>query len=129
MNVIAEGQGQELATLDRYEYLFAEGQKGELRLYLSEGISMDTISELEQVILSQGVVLTEPIRQDARVVVIKFQKAIAPLIIIGLAVAAIIGAGLLGWQLFTALGKIPWWAWAVGIFGVGFLMLRRRGWV
>ena len=65
--------------------------------------------------------MTAPIVQDARVVSIKFQKAIAPLLIIAGAVIAIVG-GLLGWQIFqySKLG-VPIWVWAVAGLGLVYL--------
>lgn len=125
MKLIGENLSSGLSSLPGYEAYYKEGDIGELRLYVSQPLSDETIEQLESEIISKGVYLTEPIAQDARVVIIKFKKTIAPLLIIAGAIAAI-GVGLLGWQIFklTALG-VPIWAWIVGGGALLYLVLRK----
>ena len=100
MKLIAEGT--QLSEVIPLESEFAEGNKGEIRLYLDREMSDSELVALETSLLEQGVVLTDVVKQDARIVLISFQKAIAPLIIIG----GIAIAGLLGWQLYKQVTEI-----------------------
>lgn len=120
MRLIAEGF--ELNKLSDAEHLFAEGDRGEVRIYLDGNIGTHA---LEERLLAEGVVLTDTIRQDAGVVVIKFQKQIAPLLIIVGALGLMgVGAGL-GWQIFKF--DIPSWAWVMGgiALGLGIIYILR----
>ena len=123
--LIAENLGQDLSSLSNYEVYFNEGTRGEVRLYTTETLPQETIERLENEIINQGVILTEPIIHIGRVIVISFEKRIAPLLIIGGIAVAIIG-GILGWQLFmeTRLG-IPVWAWGVGGIILFYLLLKN----
>ena len=129
MQLISESLTPNLDTLTDNEVFFNEGDTGELRLYVDQTLSQEVIKHLESEICSQGVMLTAPITQDARIVVIKFQKAIAPLIIIAGVVGVTI-AGLLGWQLFkvSALG-LPLWAWVAGGIAAIYAISRRSKWL
>ena len=124
MELVGERIGN-LSNLSDYEVYFGEGDNGELRVYLQRPLYQDEIDKLENEICSQGVVLTAPITQDARILVIKFQKAIAPLLIIGGAIAAIV-AGVTGWQIFrtTQMG-VPLWVWGVGGIALLYLLFRK----
>ena len=125
MNLIAEGGTlEELSSLDS---LYGEGETGKVRIYMDRNLSDIELVGLETQLVEKGVTLTEPIRQDARILEINFQRTSLPLLIIAGVVGTVI-VGVIGWQVFSAIGEIPWWAWAVGIFGVGFLMLRKKGW-
>ena len=129
MKLIGENLGQDLSTLKDYESYFNEGDIGELRLYVDNSLNQEDINQLEQDICNQGVILTAPIAQDARVVLIRFQKAIAPLLIIGGVVAAII-VGILGWQLLkTTVSGIPAWAWLLGGALIYYTVSRRKKWL
>jgi len=125
LKLIGENLGQDLSTLSQYEAYFNEGDTGELRVYLDRQLSQDEINQLEYELCSQEVVLTEPIAQDARILVIKFQKAIAPLLIIGGAIVAIVGV-VLGWQIFklTQWG-IPLWTILIGGAALFYLLFRE----
>ena len=123
--IIAEKLG-DLSSLSNYESKFGEGDTGELHLYLDRILYANEITQLEQMIIRQGVVLTEPIVQDARMVVIKFRKEIAPLLIIGGAVVAIVGS-VLGWQIWkTSQMGVPVWVWGVGGIALLYLMTRTK---
>ena len=123
--------GEELDKIDglsKYEYRFREGDTGELRLYVKQSLSQEDIERLESEIRSQGVVLTAPIVQDARVIVIKFQKAIAPLLIIAGVVGTVV-VGLIGWQLFKDGLGLPLWAWIAGGVVAIYALSRRKKWL
>ena len=121
MELVGEGLSG-LTGLSSYEAYFSEGDSGELRFYLDRSLYQDKIDQLETEILGQGVVLTAPIAQDAGMLIIKFQKAIAPLLIIGGAIVAVVGS-VVGWQLLKpeTLG-LPLWAW---VGGIGLLYIMR----
>ena len=129
MELIAESLGNNLSNLSDYENKFSEGALGELRIYLDRPLYQNEIDQIEYDIRSQGVILTAPIVQDARVLVIKFKKAIAPLAIIAIAVGGIlaVGAGLLGWQIWksTQLG-VPLWAWLIGGAALVYLLFTSE---
>ena len=124
-NLVAEGIGSDILSLGQYEQSFNEGEQGELRVYIGRNLSGQELVNLENEIIRQEVLLTEPIVQDARVVFIGFEKRIAPLLIIAGAVVAVIG-GILGWQVFkTIQAGIPLWALLAGS-GVLLYLLSRR---
>lgn len=97
--LVAESLDSDLSVLENYESIYRENDKGELRLYTDSTLSQITLQELEDKITSEGVHLSGPITQDARIIHIKFEKRIAPLAIIAIAIGVVI-AGILGWQLF-----------------------------
>ena len=57
--------------------------------------------------------------------IIPFQKALAPLVIIAGAVAVgiVLFAAVLGWQLFSWIGEVPWWVWFIAGFGTLFVLV------
>ena len=125
LKLIGESLGKDLSTLVSYEGYYREGDKGELRLYVESLLTRETIEQLEAEIINQGVTLTESIKQDARVVVIRFQKRIAPLLIIGGVLVAIVG-GILGWQIFMSVQLgVPIWVWLVGGLSLVYLLFRE----
>jgi len=121
-NLIAEGT--ELDQIGNYESYFNEYDRGEVRFYTEYELTPEQVAQLEEDIRSQGVYLTAPIIQDSRIVYIQFEKRIAPLLIIGGIVAAIIGS-ILGWQIFqtTQMG-VPLWAWLVGGAVLVYLFMK-----
>ena len=128
MELIAEHLGSDITTLSDYESYYQEGDKGELKLYLDRMLYQDEIKQLEYELCNQGVMLTAPITQDARILVIKFQKAIAPLLIIGGAIAVLV-VGIVGWQLLkTSVSNIPVWTWLLG-GAVIYHIIRRKKWL
>ena len=129
MRLVAEKAGSDLSSLPNYEAHYGEGDPGELRLYMSGKLDGETIKQLESEICSQGAVLTEPIRQDAGIVVIRFKKALAPLAIIAIAVGGIfvIGGVLIGWQIFrTVKAGVPLWVWIIGGAAVLYLITTSK---
>ena len=116
--LVAEQVTSNLNEVPQYESSYKEGDTGELRLYLSQDLTQIQIDDLEKDIVSKGVILTKPITQDARVLIISFQKAIAPLLIIAGSVG-IIAIGILGWQIWksTSYG-VPVWVWGLIIGGI-----------
>ena len=112
--LIAEQLGNDLSTLPQYEIYYGESDRGEIHIYLNSDLYLDDLTQIQNDILSQGVVLTEPIVQVARMLVIKFEKRLAPLLIIALAVGGLV-AGITGWQIWktTTMG-VPIWIWLIG---------------
>ena len=96
--VIAEGT--DINELAVYEDLFLEGERGELRLYLAAPLLQDEINALEEQILARGVTLTAPVTQNGAFLSIRFQKAIAPLLILVGALASLGISGIIAWSLF-----------------------------
>ncbi len=108
--VIAEGTDvTSLTSLQDYESEFEEGQKGELRLF-TNGIVPDwAIGTLQTGLKTAGVELWDDVKQDSRMIYIRFKKAIPPLAIIAIALAAvivIIGV-VLAWQLYKITEASP----------------------
>lgn len=108
--VIAEGTDvTSLTSLQDYESEFEEGQKGELRLF-TNGIVPDwAIGTLQTGLKTAGVELWDDVKQDSRMIYIRFRKAIPPLAIIAIALAAVIvliGA-VLAWQLYKITEASP----------------------
>ena len=133
-SLVAEGSPVELANLGQYESKFSEGDKGELRLFTS-GFAPDwALSTLQSSLGVAGVELTDNITQDADIVYIRFKKAIAPLVIIAIAIAAVIVLiGLvIAWQLFRLFQKTPELvlplilAFIGGGILLGLVLTRRR---
>ncbi|MDD5397833.1 MAG: hypothetical protein PHU70_02015 [Dehalococcoidia bacterium] len=121
MELVAEQLSADVQGIEVHESRFAEGDIGELRLYVDHDLTERELIILEEAIRSQGVLLLAPVTQDARVVVIKFRKAIAPLLIIGGAVTAVV-TGLVGWQIFQASQfGVPVWVWGVAAAALLYL--------
>lgn len=111
--LIGENIGTDIVKLADVEPLLNEGDTGEMRAFVDGYLRDEELAFLQYKIQSQGVVLTEPIFQDSGMVVIRFRKMIAPLLIIGGAVIAVVG-GLLGWQIFkTTVAGVSLWVWAI----------------
>ena len=127
--LIGEHLGQDLSSLPNYETYYAEGDRGEVRFYVERQLSEETIQELQDRILNEGVVLTEPIEQIARIISIKFEKRLAPLAIIAIVVGGIVVVvgGLLGWQIFkTVQMGVPLWVWFVVGGALAYLIFTSK---
>ena len=111
MNLIAEGQS--LTELEACESLLSEGQSGQVRLYMDRSLTSLELQQVEDTIVGQGVILTQPIQAAETIVVVSFQKAIAPLTII-VAAVGLVAAAVLGWQLMSEFWGIPVWMWLLG---------------
>ena len=119
-------QGLDINKLEQSESLLAEGEAGEVRLYLSQEPTIEQLQELQDGLLERGVILTEPIAYDARIVSVKFRKGIAPLVIIGLVVGGLFATGI-GWQVFKATrAGIPLWVIGLGGAALLYLLLRSK---
>ena len=128
MELIGEYLGQDLSSLPNYEVYYGEGDRGEVRFYVDRMLSEEKIQELQDRILNEGVVLTEPITEVARIVSIKFEKRLAPLAIIAIAVGVVVVAvgAVIGWQIFkTIQWGVPVWVWLVGGGALLYLLLRK----
>ena len=121
MNVVAEDLTNSLTGLADCDDMFSEGECGELLIYLERDLSDTEVDQIEQGLCDQGVVLTKPVACDARVLVIGFQKAIPPLVII----ASLGIAGVIGWQLFKNMASITKWALIIGTGIAVTYMLAR----
>jgi hypothetical protein len=129
METIITENTNDLNDLGKYEVYFNEYDTGELRIFVDEPISLGVVAELQDKILAQGVVLTAPIVYDENgIIIIRFQKALAPLIIIGAALAAVgITGSVISWQLIkTKLSNVPGLIWALAIGSVFFLILSSE---
>lgn len=132
--LVAESLSGNITELGAYEEQFAELDTGEVRIYVDQELSETELCYIEGDILAQGVVLTDYIVQDGGVIVIKFRKELAPLVIIGIIAATGIG-GIVGWQLFkdkitgwlAAPFGVPWWVWILGTGSVVALYFMTRG--
>ena len=125
MKIIKENLGSNISALPDYETYFQEDDKGELRLYLDNPLNQDELNQLEHELRSAEVTLTVPITQDARMILIRFQKTISPLTTIATAVSGIVGTGLLGWQLSKEPLGVPWWIWVAAGGAVLYLIFRK----
>ena len=123
--LVAESLTSNLDSLSSYETYFKEGDTGELRIYLNRTLTSSELQWIQDKIIEQGVVLTEPVSQVARIVYVKFEKRIAPLLIIGGAVAAVF-AGITGWQVFkfTEAG-IPLWIILLGGGALLYILFKK----
>ena len=116
--IVAEELNEDIQNIASFEKKYSEGDIGELKVYLQYPISDDTVTQLENGIKSKGVVLTDPIKTDSRVLIIHFKKAVEPLNIISSSLSNL-GIQIVGWQLFkdtiskNVLG-MPMWAWGIG---------------
>ena len=122
--VIAEGTT--LNELPQYERLLEEGSRGEVRIYLpSEGPIPDTgrITAMENNLIKAGVTLTEPIKIDARILTISFEKRLTPLVLIAAVVGAIV-ASYIGWQLLKTVIDIPLWVALAGGAILGWFIYK-----
>lgn len=124
--IIAEKLGSDVSSLLDYESHYREGDTGELIVYLQEPLNYEEMEQLETEISGQGVILTAPIQQDAKMLVIGFRKAIAPLAIIAGALA-VVAAVIIGWQLFKAVSAVPTWAWILGGLAGAYCIIRLIG--
>ncbi len=115
------------------ENKFITGDVGELRLYLSQDMTDDELKSLEDNIKSKGGILTEPIKEDARTLVIKFQKASDPLVLITDTLSSL-GINFSAWQLIksgtnSTVSSIPTWLWVAGglsLLLIWYLALRKN---
>lgn len=112
--LVAEQLTQSLGEVPQYESKFSEGDTGELRLYLTQDLSQIQIDNLESDIIGKGIVLTNSVVQDARILIISFKKAMPPLSEIKESISKIGGQFIIGWQLFKdEKWGMPLWAWAL----------------
>jgi len=124
MELVAEGT--ELNKLSEAKPLFAEGDKGELRLYIDKKLTDDEIYNLENELCNKGVTLTKPIKQEAHIVFIGFQKASEPLDTIKDILGKVKDFFINGWQLLKEGIGVPWWGWAIGVGAIGLLIFTLR---
>ena len=132
--LIADNLSDSLTSLPNYESRYGEGDKGELRLFLSANVPDWTLSTLQNSLSFAGVELWDDVKQSNRTVYVRFRKAIAPLAIMAIIIAAAIAIVilLLGWQLFKIVKGSPLLGIPVAALAIGggvllaYLFLRRR---
>ena len=117
--IVAEALNNDLKPIPQYGNNYAEGDTGQLRLYLLRILYADELSQIENDILSTEAEIRY-IKQDASMLVIGFRKGFDPLTIIATAVSAIASI-LIAWQLVKdSANPVPVWIWlAVGGVMVG----------
>lgn len=103
-NILA--QGTVLSELPDYEGLLEEGQKAEVTLYLTEEVGQEVLDQIYDGLVARGVVLTddviEALGREPKIS-IRFQKAIAPLVIIAGVIGGIVFLPFIVWQWRLAL--------------------------
>ncbi len=110
--------------ISRAEVHFQEGDTGEVVFFTTRELFDYELQAIENRLVDQGVVLNGLVLYSNRMLVVPFRKAIAPLIIIGLAVGAII-SGLMGWEIFkTVKAGVPTWVWIGGAILVLILLFQ-----
>ena len=127
--LIDQQLSQDLIGIDRSEDHFPEYGRGKVVIYMSNDLTHDDIMNIETGIRNEGVYLTAPIVQEGRALHIQFEKRIAPLLIIGGVVAALVVAGtaFFGWQVFQQIGDIsPYLPWILGAGGLLLLWFLVR---
>ena len=127
--LVYEGRTIDQADILAAESVLNEGDKGQFVFYTDGVLTDGQVSRLTQEIISQGVILTGPITQESGIIVVPFQKALAPLLIIGLAVGGVLllGTGLIGWQVFRSVQQgVPLWVWAVGAGALLYLVFTSE---
>ena len=124
MDLIAEDT--DIQSLAAQEPLLQEGDRAEVRIYLNRELPESAVRQLTKELADKGVVLTEPITCESRMLSIKFEKRALPLVPIAIAVMGVLGTGFLGWQLFKPLWGaplgIPMGVWVAGVALVGLLL-------
>ena len=125
--LVAEQLTNNLDEVPQYESKFNEGDTGELRLFLQSDITQTQVNEIEWDIISKGVILVDHVVQDARMLIIRFQKAIEPLYLISSSIGLIVNM-LVGWQIYKTSGvAIPSWLWLVsaGVLLIALGSIRK----
>ena len=132
MELVAESlEGHALIDLANYNRFYNEGDTGKVSIFMDSDLTDEEIIDIENAIRSEGVVLTGPIQQDARMLVVPFRVAMWPLAVIGGIVATV--GGVIGWQLFkdrvtswlAAPFGVPIWVWILGAASVVALYFTR----
>ena len=123
MDLVAEGT--DIKDIAAYDALFSEGDRGEVRIYLNTEMSEPAIRQLTKELMEKGALLTGPITCESRILSIRFEKRVAPLLIIA-GIASVLGIGFAGWQVFkpkwgAPLG-VPMVVWVAGAALIGVLL-------
>ena len=107
--VIATGNVWNLHRLGDYDKEFKEGETGNIRLFLKSPVSNAVVSGLESSLKAAGVTLNGKVTQStggSAVIRIPFKKAVPPLVIAALVIAAvaIICVVMVGWNVSKDVG-------------------------
>lgn len=123
---IASGGVIDLWNLGQYEDRFQEGDKGELRVNLRWGLPQAMVDGIDSTIRSQGVKLWDKVFQHSSpgsTLVVRFQKGIAPLAIVAIAVAVVGVFLIVGWSLQKITGLSPEWIVLIMVAGIAILAI------
>ena len=86
----------------------------ELRLYVSEVVSEDKLTDLEEELIKQEVSLTKDVEQEAHIVSFSFKKSSLETIRCAIEVSEVLSeVELLGWQVVNESSGNKW-AWVIG---------------
>ena len=125
MKLVAEGT--DVQQMSEADSSFSPGDTGEIRFFVDHLVDQSTLDSFEDQLVAEGMILTQPIRQEEGIVIVSFQKptgiGVLPLII----GAGIIAAGLFAfgsWQVYRTVRAIPSWVLLVGGALGAFLLYK-----
>jgi hypothetical protein len=103
--LVAQGDGSNIATMANYENEFAEGQRGLITLNCYVEVSPDIASALQTSLVTAGVTSAQVTAQGT-VVNITFQKGFPWLVVISAAILGLIALAIIValWYLFREVG-------------------------
>ena len=104
--LVIEGTGLDTTEVASNEHYFQDGDYVEIRFYTQEPLTENEMYALQNSVETPGVVLTQPIVQDANIVFVNFRKVGSPLLIIATAMTET-GAVVLGWQIIKDTETVP----------------------
>ena len=106
MNYRTIAVGDDISLISQVEEMFREGDYGEVRAFVSNPPPENSLQDLQQRLISDGVTLTGPVvyDPDIKAIVIPFQKRMPALQLIGLSLGAmlVIGAMIFAWEIAQA---------------------------
>lgn len=122
MKLVAEGL--KIDSLASADEVFAEGDRGEARIYLGRKLSDIELAHIKTGLLDSKITL-EAIGQEAHIAFLRFRKLASPFDAI-IEEFRKIGAEIRGWQVFKDFAEMPWWVWVVLGSGVIALLIASR---
>ena len=129
MNYRTIAVGDDISLISQVEEMFREGDYGEVRAFVSNPPPENSLQDLQQRLISDGVTLTGPVvyDPDIKAIVIPFQKRMPALQMIGLSIGALIliGSMIFAWEIAQAAsgnGLAAIWI-VIGI--VGFIIFIK----
>lgn len=138
MNLLATGDN--INDLVFFNGVFEEGEEGAVGIDLDRMLTPSQIQALKADMVRQGAVITDVTQDDTGKLTIAFENTtpvgvgfIGVLTIVAISVGGFVlmGMGIFGWQLWSALSKTPWYVWwifAAGVVaGLYYLLIRTLG--